>query len=185
MDSWVIVVRVRAIMLLYCFVCSIHFFQQFQTESSGWHNGRDYEGEVSLKEYIGELYFKKYDSLDDSHFENFVERELTCFSRGDPERIPKISLLDRFLFGEGSHRRISTTFSLELLVEFWSEIQVQPREVIFVERLPHGVFADPFELQHLQHRGGKKFINPPFGLWKICGKENEMETSSEHFVFIT
>lgn len=133
-----------------------------RTETNGLVNGVDYEGGASLKEYMGEIYFKKYDSLDDSCFEKFLEQHLSGFSCGESELIPKMLILDRYLVGEGSHRSLSTRVKLDIPVESLSEIQVQLYEVIFVEKLPHGVFADPFELQHLQNRKGKKKLHTPF-----------------------
>ncbi|CAM8886200.1 unnamed protein product [Rhodiola kirilowii] len=110
-----------------------------------------------LEGYIGEIYFRKYDRLDDSHFQNVVERELSgrsCEALGkNSELMLKLSLLERYLIGEGSHRRLSTAFRLELAFESQSEIGTGACEVIFVERLPLGVSADPFELQHLRQRG--------------------------------
>jgi phosphatidylinositol glycan class X len=42
-----------------------------------------------------------------------------------------------------------------------SELLSYSCELIVIERLPSGVFADPFELQHLAQRGGK-YSKPAF-----------------------
>uniref|UniRef100_A0A7N0UW35 Phosphatidylinositol-glycan biosynthesis class X protein n=2 Tax=Kalanchoe fedtschenkoi TaxID=63787 RepID=A0A7N0UW35_KALFE len=122
--------------------CSIAVAAAAEAESGG------------LEECVGALYFRKYDSVDDLHFETFVEQELSGSScgalAGDLELMPVLSVSERYLIGEGSHRRLSTTIRLRFPL---AKTQIGSCEVIFVERLPHGVFADPFELQHLQRRG--------------------------------
>ncbi|CAN4076274.1 unnamed protein product [Withania somnifera] len=61
-------------------------------------------------------------------------------------------LIHGTLIGEGSHRCLLSTLRLKMSLE---SISKPPKscEVIIVERLPSGVFADPFELQNLVHRG--------------------------------
>ncbi|KFK31424.1 hypothetical protein AALP_AA6G110000 [Arabis alpina] len=97
-------------------------------------------------EYIMQSYFTTPTCLDDSEFRNFLL--LHKCSEQDSNIVPVISLLQqhRNITGEGSHRNLYT--SIKLLVQ--SEFQFQ--ELVLVERLPLGVFADPFELQNLQQR---------------------------------
>ncbi|EPS71026.1 hypothetical protein M569_03735, partial [Genlisea aurea] len=59
----------------------------------------------------------------------------------------------RNLVGEGSHRLLSTFIKLKLQVQMPSLLISHDCEVILIESLPLGVFADPFELQHLLRRG--------------------------------
>ncbi|KAI3980020.1 hypothetical protein MKX01_042674 [Papaver californicum] len=62
------------------------------------------------------------------------------------------------LIGEGSHRRLFS--SLKVSVQPHTTISELPEhfcEAVVIERLPSGVFADPFELQHLVQRG--VFVN--------------------------
>ncbi|KAF3485137.1 hypothetical protein F2Q69_00055471 [Brassica cretica] len=56
-------------------------------------------------------------------------------------------LQHRDVTGEGSHRHLLTTIKLR---SFHSQSHLH--ELVIVERLPLGVFADPFELQSLQQR---------------------------------
>ena len=60
--------------------------------------------------------------------------------------------LHRNLIGEGSHRRLSSSVRLEI------QVSAQSCQAIVIERLPSGVFADPFELQHLVQRKGIRSI---------------------------
>lgn len=108
--------------------------------------------------YVSKSYFNKHDNLVDSKFEDFIAHDIlygACESlQGNVEFSPKLSALHGKLIGEGSHRRLSSTLRLKMSSE---SISMPPKscEVIIVERLPSGVFADPFELQHLVQRGGK------------------------------
>lgn len=107
---------------------------------------------------MAKSYFNKHDNLVDSKFEDFIEHDIlsgACVSlQGNVEFSPKLSALHGKLIGEGSHRRLSSTLRLRMSSE---SISRPPKscEVIIVERLPSGVFADSFELQHLVQRGGK------------------------------
>lgn len=70
------------------------------------------------------------------------------------EKLPRLSVLHRSLIGEGSHRHLSSYIRLNVNPKSPMELPIDSCEVIIIERLPSGVFADPFELQHLlQHRG--------------------------------
>lgn len=107
--------------------------------------------------YVAKSYFNKHDNLVDSKFEDFIAHDILfggCVSlQGNVEFSPKLSALHGKLIGEGSHRRLSSTLRLKMSSESISP--PKSCEVIIVERLPSGVFADPFELQHLVQRGGK------------------------------
>ncbi|XP_056843223.1 uncharacterized protein LOC108808071 [Raphanus sativus] len=61
-----------------------------------------------------------------------------------------VSLLQvRNITSEGSHRHLLTTIKLPILNH---QSQSQLHELVIIERLPLGVFADPFELQSLPQR---------------------------------
>ena len=103
-------------------------------------------------------YFERYESLLGSNFQDFVTRELhSCLCDKlleDKRLVIRQSVLQRHLIGEGSHRRLSSAIRLDIDPKLVSKLSNKYCEVIFVERLPLGVFADPFELQHLLQRGG-------------------------------
>ncbi|XP_039058004.1 uncharacterized protein LOC120201469 [Hibiscus syriacus] len=103
--------------------------------------------------YIMRSYFDNYENLDDSSFENFMAHELSSgLCRITPEnqnRGVRLSALELFLVGEGSHRQLS----VYQIADWGRSIPELPShicEVIVIQRLPLGVFADPFELQNLQ-----------------------------------
>lgn len=66
----------------------------------------------------------------------------------------RLSDLKRTLIGEGSHRSVSTLIKFQTQ-QLKCELLSYSCEFIIIERLPSGVFADPFELQHLVQRGSK------------------------------
>jgi GPI mannosyltransferase 1 subunit X len=119
-----------------------------------------------LKQYLMHSYYDRYTSLHDSDFEIFMSQEVNF---GLCEVLPenhnsmlRLSVLRRGLVGEGSHRRMSTLIKLQTQpLKSLSELLSYSCEFIFIERLPSGVFADSFELQHLAQRGGK-YSSPSF-----------------------
>lgn len=113
--------------------------------------------EFRPRTYIVESYVDKY-TLQDSDFEDFLAHELpsgSCNLLLDNAKLaPRLLALQRTLIGEGSHRRLSSSIKLQVNQE--SEKSQPPThfcKLIVIERLPSGVFADPFELQHLHQRG--------------------------------
>nr|GMD40173.1 phosphatidylinositol-glycan biosynthesis class X protein [Ipomoea batatas] len=108
----------------------------------------------SHKKYIADSYFKKHNSLTDSKFEDYIAQEI-AYGSCELEELKvgmKIISLHQKLIGEGSHRHLSLSIRLESLLESKSGSQ-EFCEAIIIERLPSGVFADSFELQHLVQRG--------------------------------
>ncbi|KAJ8544068.1 hypothetical protein K7X08_025686 [Anisodus acutangulus] len=109
-----------------------------------------------VDKYVANSYFSKHDNLVDSNFEDFIAHDIlssACVTlQGNVKFAPKLTVLHQKLIGEGSHRRLSSSLRLKRSSE---SISSPPKscEVIIVERLPSGVFADPFELQHLVQRG--------------------------------
>lgn len=119
-----------------------------------------------IKNFLMQSYYERYTSLNDSDFENFTSQEVTSSLC---EVLPEIhnfmlrlSVPKRNLIGEGSHRSVSTLMKLQTQPSnSVSELLSNSCELIIIERLPSGVFADPFELQHLAQRGGN-YSSPDF-----------------------
>ncbi|XP_055961770.1 uncharacterized protein LOC126681487 isoform X2 [Mercurialis annua] len=112
-----------------------------------------------MKKYIVESYFEKYDSFVDSKFQDFMEDELlrySCKSLPDNTNdLLRLAVPKRLLIGEGSHRHLYSSIRFHFQSESVSQLpNFTSCKVIILERLPSGVFADPFELQHLLQRGG-------------------------------
>ncbi|KAK2976388.1 hypothetical protein RJ640_017804 [Escallonia rubra] len=110
-----------------------------------------------VNEFITEAYFEKHASLIDSDFQRFLSKEIPlefCEVLQDKlEPVPKLSISHRHLIGEGSHRRLSSSIRLEIQPGSKFTLPAHFCDAIVVEILPSGVFADPFELQHLLQRG--------------------------------
>ncbi|KAI3441852.1 uncharacterized protein J3R85_001901, partial [Psidium guajava] len=109
------------------------------------------------EKWVAKSYFDKYVSLDDATFEHYRDVELTRCSfemlPHDPRNAFKLSVFYRGLTGEGSHRSLFTRIRISVDEEFAAKSLFRSCEVVLIERLPSGVFADPFELQHFQDRG--------------------------------
>lgn len=115
-----------------------------------------------IDEYIAKGYFKKYDSLIEQEFDSFIANNIPlglCRVLEDKNHIlPSLSALHQNVVGEGSHRRLASSLRIKLQRELKHELTAHSCEVVIIERLPSGVFADPFELQHLVQRGGIKLL---------------------------
>ncbi|XP_024021707.1 uncharacterized protein LOC21400748 isoform X2 [Morus notabilis] len=113
-------------------------------------------GSFGYSTYIMQSYFEKYECLDDSRYKDFVAQELPlglCDAPADNLNLaPGLSVLERKLIGEGSHRHLSSSIRISIQPRSIYELSHCNCGVILIERLPCGVFADPFELQHLLHR---------------------------------
>ncbi|KVH88742.1 phosphatidylinositol-glycan biosynthesis class X protein [Cynara cardunculus var. scolymus] len=113
--------------------------------------------ELGSRKYITEAYFQKYESLSDRTFQDFIAYELSngfCEMLQDKHNfVPKLSVLQRRLIGEGSHRLLTSSIRIESQPEVSSKLPSLFCKAIIVERLPSGVFADPFELEHLTELG--------------------------------
>ncbi|XP_034901764.1 uncharacterized protein [Populus alba] len=112
---------------------------------------------TQFRKYIMKSYFEKYDSLLESSFQNFTADELLSSSckllPDNLNHLLRVSVPWLHLRGEGSHRHISSTIRYHMQPDSMSQLCTHFCEVIIIERLPSGVFADPFELQHLLERG--------------------------------
>ncbi|CAK9319376.1 unnamed protein product [Citrullus colocynthis] len=104
--------------------------------------------------YIMASYYEKHESFIDSLFDDFLTQDLPIniceVLPCDLSTVLSLSFLSR-IKGEGSHRQLSSTikFNIEKSV---SQVPTHHCKFIIIERLVSGVFADPFELEHLLHR---------------------------------
>ncbi|TKY75377.1 Phosphatidylinositol-glycan biosynthesis class X protein [Spatholobus suberectus] len=108
--------------------------------------------------FLIQSYYETYMNLHDSDFENFMSQEVTsglCGVLPDNHNfVLRLSDLKRNLIGEGLHRSVSTLIKFQTQQSKpLSELLSYSCEFIIIERLPSGVFADPFELQRLVQRG--------------------------------
>lgn len=128
-------------------------------------NNLDTSSFCGFKKYIMKSYYEKYETLDDSDFQEFIDQEPSFgFCEALPDKLdlsPRLSALDRNLNGEGSHRHLSSSIRLNIQHKSTSELPPHKCEFILVERLPSGIYADPFELQHLLQRGGIVLSSSP------------------------
>ncbi|QCE16801.1 phosphatidylinositol glycan [Vigna unguiculata] len=106
-----------------------------------------------INKFLMQSYYDRYTNLHDSDFENFVSQEVTS-GLCEHDLVWRLSDLKRNLTGEGSHRSVSTLIKFQSQqLKSLSELLSHSCELIIIERLPSGVFADPFELQHFVQRG--------------------------------
>ncbi|KAL6848203.1 hypothetical protein ACP4OV_022331 [Aristida adscensionis] len=77
----------------------------------------------------------------------------SCEGLADDTEVPTLSEVHRQLVGEGSHRRLVYSLKFDAcqdsMVHF---LDGYDANLVIIEKLPNGVFADPFELQHLVER---------------------------------
>lgn len=120
-------------------------------------NSPNAKASCTVRKFMAQSYYERYKILVDLDFDNFISQEVPCgLCKLLPDThkfILRVSDLQRNLVGEGSHRHLSTS------IKFQTQHSVSARlndscQLIIIERLPSGVFADPFELQHLVQRGG-------------------------------
>ncbi|XP_077220625.1 uncharacterized protein LOC143854510 [Tasmannia lanceolata] len=111
----------------------------------------------SSHKYLLKSYFEKHENLLDSDFQGFLSQEFCSLGscKGLVHNLSsmlRISLLQQHLIGEGSHRRLVSSVKFDILSDAIYEQASHDCKVVVIERLPLGVFADPFELQHLVQR---------------------------------
>ncbi|KAM7254345.1 hypothetical protein ACFE04_032027 [Oxalis oulophora] len=96
--------------------------------------------------YITKSYFDNHDNFAAS---KLIDHDLgfdSCHKLLHNVTI-KSTITNRHLIGEGSHRRLSNSITFQT-----KNLPNHSCRVVIVEKLPDGVFADPFELQDLhQH----------------------------------
>ncbi|XP_011623873.1 phosphatidylinositol-glycan biosynthesis class X protein isoform X2 [Amborella trichopoda] len=67
--------------------------------------------------------------------------------------ILSLRTLRRQLIGQGSHRQLASSIVFDIQANGPDQLRVHSCELVLIQRLQSGVFADPFELQHLVRRG--------------------------------
>lgn len=109
--------------------------------------------------YIMESYYGKHESFIDSLFDDFLTQDLPVnicqVLPCDLNTVLSLSILLK-IKGEGSHRQLSSTIKFNIKKPI-PHVHTHHCKIIIIERLPSGVFADPFELEHLLHRAGKTY----------------------------
>jgi phosphatidylinositol glycan class X len=69
--------------------------------------------------------------------------------------VPTVSEMHRQLVGEGSHRRLVYSVKFDNCRDAMAKfLDGHDANLVIIEKLPSGVFADPFELQHFVERKG-------------------------------
>lgn len=112
--------------------------------------------QVPVNKFLMQSYYDRYINLHDLDFEKFMSQEVPYGSCDNLNFVLRLSDLKRTLIGEGSHRTVSTLIQLKTQPsKSFSELLSNSCKFMIIERLPSGVFADPFELQHLVQRGSK------------------------------
>ena len=105
--------------------------------------------------YIADAYVDALTSQLSEHRELTEVRDTADLCKGlaDELDVPTLSEVHRQLVGEGSHRGLiySVKFgnSKDAMVQF---LDGYDANLVIIEKLPSGVFADPFELQHFVER---------------------------------
>lgn len=104
--------------------------------------------------YIMESYYGKHESFIDSLFDDFLTQDLPVnicqVLPCDLNTVLSLSILLK-IKGEGSHRQLSSTIKFNIKKPI-PHVHTHHCKIIIIERLLSGVFADPFELEHLLHR---------------------------------
>ncbi|XP_031491428.1 uncharacterized protein LOC116258423 isoform X1 [Nymphaea colorata] len=108
-------------------------------------------------EFVISCFLEKYGKLPDYGFHGQLAKELCDISNGEWQigikPTFKLTEFQRFLVGEGSHRQSVSSIKYQIQPNLVTDHPGQPCELVLVERLGPGVFADPFELQRLVQRG--------------------------------
>lgn len=113
---------------------------------------------TTFENYIIKSYFDQYENLQDSTFQDIIARKPFGSCKTLPNNlkfVPRLSSLRLSLIGEGSHRYRSSLVRLDVQLNAPTELPPHNCAVIILERLPSGVYADPFELQNLIQHGGE------------------------------
>uniref|UniRef100_A0A0A9DRE0 Phosphatidylinositol-glycan biosynthesis class X protein n=1 Tax=Arundo donax TaxID=35708 RepID=A0A0A9DRE0_ARUDO len=107
---------------------------------------RTYVGDAYLNTLTGQLPLR-------SGLTEMLDSGDICKGLAEDVEMPKLSELRRHLVGEGSHRRLvySVKFGAcqDTMVNFFDGYDAN---LVIIEKLPNGVFADPFELHHFVER---------------------------------
>ncbi|XP_038981911.1 phosphatidylinositol-glycan biosynthesis class X protein-like isoform X3 [Phoenix dactylifera] len=106
--------------------------------------------------YLASSYFDHRNSLLELDFHDFLAQEFgtgdLCRGLANDMNVLGLADLHRHLSGEGSHRHVVSTLTFVNQSDGKKWLDSHSCEAVIIEKLPIGVFADPFELQHLVHR---------------------------------
>ncbi|KAL6579111.1 hypothetical protein OROMI_009327 [Orobanche minor] len=107
--------------------------------------------------YIANNYFEKHARFIQQEFDSYIANEIPLgLSQVIIDKnyvVPALLDVHREVTGEGSHRGLSSSIRFKLQDKLKFQMSACICEVIIIEKLPSGVFADPFELQHLVQHG--------------------------------
>ncbi|XP_020523704.1 uncharacterized protein LOC18435656 isoform X6 [Amborella trichopoda] len=96
--------------------------------------------------------------------------------------ILSLRTLRRQLIGQGSHRQLASSIVFDIQANGPDQLRVHSCELVLIQRLQSGVFADPFELQHLVRRGGQSVIEVHVSIdWDsiLARQKRELEIAVE------
>ncbi|KAK1322027.1 hypothetical protein QJS10_CPA03g02443 [Acorus calamus] len=115
-------------------------------------------GCLTPRKFLFDSYFGKYDDhielkIKDLFGEEFLLSESCEEAVHRLRSLFKLTVIERHLIGEGSHRRLLSSLKFDCPSDAISVLEDHFWEAVVIERLPLGVFADPFELSHLVQRG--------------------------------
>ncbi|KAH9617872.1 hypothetical protein KSS87_018617, partial [Heliosperma pusillum] len=103
-----------------------------------------------FEQYAMKPFYGQHDSIIDLNLQDYIKHKIPL---GSHTLVSRLLGLERHLIGEGSHRRLSSSIKFSVQQDLSPHFLSQMCEVIIIERLPSGVFADPFELDHILQRG--------------------------------
>ncbi|KAK1297318.1 hypothetical protein QJS10_CPB15g00209 [Acorus calamus] len=115
-------------------------------------------GCLSPQKFLFDPYFGNYDDHIELKIKDLIGEEF-LLSESCEEAVHrlrslfKLTVIERHLIGEGSHRRLLSSLKFDCPSDAISVLEDHFCEAVVIERLPLGVFADPFELSHLVQRG--------------------------------
>ncbi|EHA8591573.1 phosphatidylinositol-glycan biosynthesis class X protein [Cocos nucifera] len=131
------------------------FSLDHQASNMGSIDGRIFGCLPCSQAYLASSYFDHHDSLLESDFRDFLAQEFgpgdLCRGLANDINVLGLADLHRHLSGEGSHRHVVSTLRFVNQSDDVKWLDSHSCEAVLIERLPIGVFADPFELQHLVH----------------------------------
>ena len=71
--------------------------------------------------------------------------------------MPQLSTMSRNLDGDGSHRRVMSSMTIGIPFDGKMKLDAYDCNIVLIESLPVGVFADSFELLRLVSKKGNLF----------------------------
>jgi phosphatidylinositol glycan class X len=108
--------------------------------------------------YHADAYFDALTGQLAQHRDLTEAPDTTNFCKGfaDDLDVPALSEVHRQLVAEGSHRRLVYSVKFGNCEDgVVKKIDGYDANLVIIEKLPSGVFADPFELQHFVERKGE------------------------------